>query len=837
MSRRLAYLAGILLAALLSCTREAQEEGTDGPVIKLTVWTDEVQMATKAGSSGTKEADTYHHENLLTTIDFFFYPGTNPTGDAVYHKRVTSNKTDGYDVFLLEVNSDIVNAIFPTQNQATVYAIANYASVIVEDENDLSLTSISKLGELPVNTDFLRESPYWEQDIFVMSGKQVINLTSRTQVLAAEGKIGLERYACKMTVSVHVEPRVELPSTEVWEPMLGGMEIYLVNAVGSVKLSGEDSMPSYFSYSPNSRHFAAGDQDDYHLYTPYLDPTTKDGKEYLNTYPMYMYPQHWTYGSTQGNDREPYLKLVVPWVRTTENGHRQTQRQYYYKVIIPDDKRDGYSRRFVRNNWYHLNVDVGILGSETDEALLEVTPGSCYMVYWQDMDVVVKEAEIGTARYLSVEKQEYTMNNINSLNVRYTTSHPVIIKPNSIKVTRPYYGQVAAGKPTLGGTVRKAGANDVYPQGTMYLEYSEAQRKALSTDGKDWLECGGGKATFTHVLNNNYLDAKFDHSPYRIAFTLVHMDMPSDTKYAKDIVITQYPAVYIDAHRNSDADNFRVIKKEDVGYTTANGKDLYVSDSGHWGYVWVDAQQIIRHDARNSTIKSEDIAKWKEQGYDYPHANEYKWRVVWYTGGSLNLHRINVTVLPPHSDFVIGDPRTDEPDNLEDNYGYASNGAQNVPYATNYAPGIENPTGTHRQLSHYYPTENSVRTRDMLAPSYRFSTKAAGTEYGNLSYDDAQRRCAGLQEDGYPAGRWRIPTRGEIRFAAILSGNNLFDEVLFANTGTGKFWAADGIVSINGSNVVDASGNSAMVRCVYDSWYWGEERCDPATFLWGDLPK
>ena len=837
MNRRFAYLVGILLVALLSCTREVRQEEPSGPVIKLAVWTDEVQMATKAGSSGTQEADTYHHENLLTTIDFFFYPGTNPTGDAVYHKRVASNKTDGYDVFLLEVTSDIVNAIFPAQDKATVYAIANYASVIVEDENDLSGTSLAQLGQLSVNTNFLRESPYWEQDIFVMSGKQVINLTSRTQVLAAEGQIGLERYACKLTVSVHVDSRVELPSTEVWEPMLGGMEIYLVNAVGSVKLSGEDSTPSYFSYSSNSRHFATGDQDDYHVYTPYLDPTTKDEKEYLNTYPMYMYPQHWTYGSTQGYDREPYLKLVVPWVRTTENGHRKTQRQYYYKVVIPDDKREGFSRRFVRNNWYHLNVDVGILGSETDDALLEVKPGSCYMVYWQDMDVVVKEAEIGTARYLSVEKQEYTMNNINSLNIRYTTSHPVIIKPNSIKVTRPYYGKETTGN-VLGGTVRRAGKSDVYPEGTMYLEYNESQRKKLSSDGKDWLECGGGKVTLTHVLNNDYRNAQFDHSPYRIAFTLVHTDMPTDTKHAKEIVVTQYPAIYIDAHRNSDADNFREIKPGEEGYyKPVNNKPLFTSDSNRWGYVWVDAQQVIRHDGKNPNITNDDIAKWKELGYDYPHSKEYQWRVIWYTGGSLNLHRINVTVLPAHADFVVGDPRTDEPDNLEDNYGYASNGSQNVPYVSNYAHGIENPTGKLRRLSNYYPTEKSERTRNMLAPSFRFSTKAAGTEYGNLSYDDAQRRCAGLQEDGYPAGRWRIPTRGEIRLAAMLSGNNLFDEVLFSNTGTAHYWSADGAISVNGSTVVDVNRNDAMVRCVYDSWYWGEERCDPATFLWGDIPR
>ena len=52
-------------------------------------------------------------------------------------------------------------------------------------------------------------------------------------------------------------------------------------------------------------------------------------------------------------------------------------------------------------------------------------------------------------------------------------------------------------------------------------------------------------------------------------------------------------------------------------------------------------------------------------------------------------------------------------------------------------------------------------------------------------------RCAGYQEAGYPAGRWRVPTMAEINYIVQLSGwgviPSLFSESSGGNGGFGGF--------------------------------------------------
>ena len=70
-----------------------------------------------------------------------------------------------------------------------------------------------------------------------------------------------------------------------------------------------------------------------------------------------------------------------------------------------------------------------------------------------------------------------------------------------------------------------------------------------------------------------------------------------------------------------------------------------------------------------------------------------------------------------------------------------------------------------------------------------------------------------------------------------------FIELLFNNGGV--YWSANGAIKVNGEKVEDDSSKTALLRCVYDSWYWdkvdglnGDPRWpDRTKFVWGDKER
>lgn len=187
---------------------------------------------------------------------------------------------------------------------------------------------------------------------------------------------------------------------------------------------------------------------------------------------------------------------------------------------------------------------------------------------------------------------------------------------------------------------------------------------------------------------------------------------------------------------------------------------------------------------------------------------------------------ITTTALGTNSDYIIGDPRVSTVNNL--NYN-------------NWAR-VADINGNTRTLSNYYPTNTSDEASNLIAPKFRIASSYGLTS--DISYANAQRRCASYQEDGYPAGRWRVPTAAELSYIVKLSAEG-YITILF-NDG-GRYWAADEDYYVpdysDGSVTRGTSYTSAYVRCVYDDWYWGSDRLTSSgsttltTFTWGDMPR
>lgn len=229
-------------------------------------------------------------------------------------------------------------------------------------------------------------------------------------------------------------------------------------------------------------------------------------------------------------------------------------------------------------------------------------------------------------------------------------------------------------------------------------------------------------------------------------------------------VITQYPEMYIEGERNQ-------------------------SKGGHNRFVYgvseteSDGESIVRNDSWDSL--------GGVYGYDYGDTNN-----------NPNQYTIYVTANSP---YAIGDPRSS---------ASVSAASLNISQKGDYKGNT---------LKTYYPTRGR-EVANMIAPAFKIASSWGKTL--DISFARAKERCASYQENGYPAGRWRVPTEAEIAYVISLSEDNkipkLFDEGYWCSSGT----------------VYGSSDDAAAVRCVYDVWYWGEGKEGDAannyeSFYWG----
>ena len=145
-------------------------------------------------------------------------------------------------------------------------------------------------------------------------------------------------------------------------------------------------------------------------------------------------------------------------------------------------------------------------------------------------------------------------------------------------------------------------------------------------------------------------------------------------------------------------------------------------------------------------------------------------------------------------------------------------------------------------MTYYYPSDNSSDADNIIAPRFRIASSRGAT--GPMYYDNAFRRCATYQEDGYPAGRWRVPTKAEIEYIAKLNADGKIDMLLGSETGTSDYWCNSGYVRVKMGVApiyypLTSNDGPTFVRCVYDDWYWSATdspriQTGRNNFRWGD---
>ena len=732
MRKILAYTY-FLFVLLLSLTMTSCSDGLDSDSEKngITLTVSTSGLLAKATMAGDDDLN----ENQIKYLHYFIYQNGKTSESPVLSGFVKPNKpvTESMTISIEVDEATLREDLFPSNGRSCdVYIIAN----LPEDVELPSVCSIDNLKALELDTFFAdADGSFLRQECFVMDGSGKAEVISLRNVIVAEGNISLKRLASKISLATTVESSYTDEEGVVWTPDVEGMTLELVNCSNNILLNGiaGDVEPERFDYSPRS-HISEGNSGRYSFE------------------PFYSYPCSWHLRS----EDELVFRIKLPW---TDNAGRW--QPCYYKVLLN-------TTELVRNTYYHVNVNIGILGSfSPQEDPVELQNLSYLVVDWRNglndfSGGVEEEVDILAAHYLVLEKNVWEMHNQENLTIPYISSDKCVVK--DIEIIRDNY---------------QDSNNNYDSDGTKPLTVF------LTSDPQNPL------ATYvavSHELVNDLSDENADYLPYTVTFTICHES--NQDKFYEEVTVVQYPANYITRETNSYYDSRNPTKDVD-GSVYVNGDGPATNANGDFGGCY---------------------------GIYGGTTNSNPSRYV-----------IRTTVLENGSSYIIGDPRKDVIDNISGgNPGWTT------------APDMN---GTRRGLQFYYPTDDSDNTKTMVSPEFMIASSYGVTN--EKSYDDMRRRCASYQEDGYPAGRWRMPTLAELEYITTLSAKGVIPTLF--NNGS-AYWCAHGTATPKAGGDVTSSNDksgSHSVRCVYDTWYWDNRLSDnPSTnaderavFTWGDKAR
>ena len=813
--------AAAMLAAA-SCAKNVQwdeitpEDGQQGITLKFF----NTDLSTKA-------VDGENQENRIDRIQFFVFPATEETvteGETTttewvvaddaeyiftgyYEKGTTDDAwddgTDGKWIYSKTMTTEELNALFPNgATTAKIFAVANYVDQFGSN-NDMEEPNTTfpedaktwkDIHELEVgptffyddqDPDFLLRWPHVlstdADDLFFVMTCEADLVLNKTGVTKAECE--LERLASKVTVNFTYENVVEEKTSGniTWVPQAtaGETRVYLSNAIEHTTLGGPLSRDYVAdSWGTATKPLGNGTRDIFeYAYNFMNDVPEVDGKKvaHFYTYPINL---------EEGDDNQPYLKLVLPWygykwvgegtapatVDPTESGWQMyKQKEVYYKIVLP--------RETIKdpNYIYEFTVNVNIIGSDKEVKII----GEEYVVKdWLSDEAI--SSNVATGRYISLDipKDEYDMYT-DEIEISFVSSGTV--EAQIIEIYQENYSSAE------GVTKDYFMQNDEVTASTTL----KSAKRVTDADIEGWVTIPDETSylKIEHEMDNrmtinNSKNTAFDMAPYVFKVTLHLVEAGDDTSFDRTVTITQYPALY-------------VTSKKSNGYTFVNG---YGNADG--SVVCYDDRGTSSNNYRLGNISNSAGSLNGTGENDNP--NNYIITTSMLSD-ELKVQIGNGTAATKEA-TILGDPRKSEVDNLS-NLG----------------------------LTNYYPT-NPEGTRATIAPKLLIAS-SYGVIGGNYFFNQetARKRCAAYQENGYPAGRWRVPTLAEITFMMTLSNMGFIPSLynLGRNDDEG-YWCANGKVSgdANALPYLSNDTQTTAVRCVYDAWYWGEEPYQEGATTW-----
>lgn len=834
--KKIFYIAFAAAAlAAVSCAKTAEfdavkpGESAQGLTLRFSTG----DMATRADGDATTVLGV-NLENKIKKIDYFIFPYNvdeegKMIGTTKYVYKGTLTPTDNglAKEYTATFTPGVLNDIFPNgATKAVVFAVANYVDkfgAAVESPNTTipaDKNTWQALHELEVGETFFKDggpgyglrwprvmqpSPYsvstevtkvdedgnpvLDEDgneeteiqteevtddlFFVMTGEAELNL-STTGSYAVDAEVPLKRLASKVTVNFTYQPVVEEKTSGniYWVPQPGDEET-------RVYLS--NAIEHTTLGSPLTGALVA---DSWDTATKPLGDGTRDIFEYSYDYMNDIaadedgnkVAHYYTYPfqMNPGDDNQTYLKLVLPWY-----GYKWIGEGDAPETVNPSNA--GWQMYKQKEVYYKIVLPASSINESN-------------RIYEFDVTVNI----VGSDKEVKIIGEQYIVKDwITKAPVSSNVATGRYISLDIPKDEYDMYVDEIDITFVSSGTVVPI-VEEIYQENysspTMTKDYFMQNKNVTATNAlmtakginaaqiRNWVTIPDESSyvKINHEMDNRMTingqkNTAFDMAPYVFKVRLHLEAAGDDTAFDRTIIITQYPALYVSS-RHSD------------------------------GYVFINNYSNNRTGNR---ICYDD-------NYNLLGNLAYQTNTLSGTGTNDNPNNyiISTSILPdtpflPNDEkAIIGDPRNPNVNNLT-NLGL-----------TNYHPTLQ--TGTRA----------TVAPKILVASSY----SALNSPDYTVNKATAEKRCAAYQENGYPAGRWRVPTAAEIMFMAKLSKYSFIPSLFnFTNTSAG-YWSANGKVNGSGSGDPTLNENDTTsgggLRCVYDVWYWGEEPYEENATTW-----
>lgn len=739
------------------------------------------------------------YERILKRLDCFFYPKGQTDDPCVYYQKVDVEEVGSAEIPFY-VDESVIEEIFPSSNECDVFVIANLPSgTFAKGQTGTDVPTLSKtVLTLGGDRDAI-DKP------FIMQG---LNIATKGDNNNASGTIPLHRATAKVTITVNIPEQIVIEyenanNNVTMEPVFRDnmdnitLRTAFHNGVKKTYLRDDYSkllVADDAHHVGKQNYIAAGE-------VPAVGDTPK---KYTFTceIPFYTYARAWE----KGAEDAAYLTFEMPWTNMTDPQNPVTQ-TYYYQILI-----NGSGRCFEPNNWYDLTVNVGVIGSTVESEPVQIQDITYYVLDWTTEPD--PEHEAGGDRYEDVEIEDYTylqisekhivMNNTTTGYLPFTASHNIkwaVEWPDDDDVlttldpleetynTNKYHSYYINCRPSRGTTPVAASLANYITNANFVLD--DAKRKIVFTYPKTNIANADLKVyspVFVHLKVWLDIDGQ-GNTPNGI-----------ETKFVEYITFTYYPPIYI-------------------------VPELSVTES-----VYVNGYQATDRGDDEISINN----KYDLGGAYGQDDSKYMHTITVSSFSEDNYFTLNNSPMR----YIIGDPRVRVSDtNLnDDNYNMSASSDKTKGW-------VKDKSGSGRILQNYYPTSTEGEVYRIISPKFRISSKLGGYSAGDR--EGVMMRCASYQENGYPAGRWRVPTTAEIAFIVYLQSQEVIQD-LFVNN---QYFSSTHMVTQDGSKEKISNIDNAdhSVRCVYDEWYWGSAKeadrnttQDDATksdyylFTWGD---